>query len=152
MEVNIQVMSCACHVISYTVVACDYCVALLPVYVATSRRCEEELREIDSIWTQRLQKLKQRKEYSTVKVIHWLRQNQHKFQQPIFEPVCMSLNIRKPRYAKQAEAFFSGRDFYSFVAQNEEDREKFLREVRNVYRAALLLLIVVLVDTVRERE
>lgn len=51
------------------------------------------------------------------------------FRQPILEPVCMSLNVRDPRYAKQVEAFFAGKDFLSFMAQNEEDKETFLKEV-----------------------
>ena len=41
----------------------------------------------------------------------------------------MSINILAPCYDKQVEAFFAGRDFFSFVAQNEEDMEQFLREV-----------------------
>lgn len=102
---------------------------MIYLHIGPSRRSEEELREINSVWTQRLQKLEQRKEYSTVKVIRWLQENQQMFKQQIFEPVCMSINIQNPRYAKQAEAFFSGRDFYSFVAQNEDDRERFLKEV-----------------------
>lgn len=77
---------------------------------------------------QRLQKLEGRESH-TLRAIQWLEANQHKFRQPILEPVCMSLNVLDPRYVKHAEAFFGGRDFYSFVAQNEEDREKFLREV-----------------------
>ena len=93
------------------------------------RKSEEELRKINNVRTQRLQRLEQRKEYATVEVMAWLQSNQQLFKQPIFEPVCMSLNIRDPRYAKQAEAFFGGRDLFSFIAQNDEDRELFLREV-----------------------
>lgn len=93
-----------------------------------SRQDEDELQQMNNVWTQRLQKLEGR-ESATVKVIKWLRGNQHKFRVPILEPVCMTLNVLDQGYVKQAEAFFSGRDFLSFVAQNEEDREKFLREV-----------------------
>ncbi len=84
---------------------------------------------MNSVWTQRLEKLDHMRESATVQVIHWLRENQNKFRQPILEPVCMSLNILDSHYTKQAEAFFKGRDFLSFVAQNEEDKEKFLKEV-----------------------
>lgn len=83
---------------------------------------------MDNIWTQRLQKVEQR-DRQTATAIKWLKNNQHLFSQPILEPVCMSVNIRNPCYAKQVEAFFGGRDFFSFVAQNEGDKEKFLREV-----------------------
>ena len=93
------------------------------------RQGKDELQRMEDIQTQRLQKLEQMRESATVQVIHWLKDNQHKFRQPILEPVCMSLNMADPAYTKQAEAFFRGRDFFSFVAQNEEDREKFLKEV-----------------------
>lgn len=88
----------------------------------------QQLQQMNNVWTQRLDKLRAR-ESSTVRVIQWLKENQQLFRQPILEPVCMSLNVRDPRYAKQVEAFFSGRDFFSFVAQNEEDRETFLKQV-----------------------
>ncbi len=83
---------------------------------------------MNNVWTQRLQKLEKR-DPATTQVIKWLRNNQDKFSKPILEPVCMSLNVVDPQYTKQVEAFFSGRDFASFIAQTEEDREKFLREV-----------------------
>lgn len=84
---------------------------------------------MNSIRVQRLQKLENRESH-TLRAIQWLEENQDRFRQPIFEPVCMSLNVLDPRYVKQTEAFFGGRDFYSFVAQNEEDRETFLKAVR----------------------
>ena len=95
-------------------------------HLSLSRQAEQQLQEMNNVWTQRLEKLR---DQGTVRAIHWLKANQDLFRQPILEPVCMSLNMRDPRYAKQVEAFFSGRDFLSFVAQNEEDKERFLREV-----------------------
>ncbi len=92
------------------------------------RQSEEQLQQMNNVWTQRLEKLRHR-DPATVQVVKWLKNNQHKFRQPILEPVCMSLNVQDPRYVKQAESFFSSKDFCSFVAQNEEDREVFLREV-----------------------
>ena len=71
----------------------------------------------------------QRRDRHTYDAIHWLRENQHLFHQPILEPVAVSVNIKDRRYEAQVEAFLGGRDFYSFVAQNEDDREKFLKEV-----------------------
>lgn len=94
------------------------------------RKSEEQLQQMNNMWTQRLEKLRHR-DPATVQVVKWLKGNQHMFRQPILEPVCMSLNVQDPRYVKQAESFFSGRDFCSFVAQNEEDRERFLKEVRD---------------------
>ncbi len=94
-----------------------------------SRQADDELQRMDNVWTQRLEKLERNRDTATVQVIHWLKENQHQFRQPILEPVCMSLNILEPQFTKQAEAFFAGKDFMSFVAQNEEDREKFLKEV-----------------------
>lgn len=104
------------------------------------RQSEVELRQMNSVWKQRLERLRQR-DASTAQVIEWLQGNQHKYQQPILEPVCMSLNVRDARYVKQAEAFFSGRDFYSFVAQSEEDKEKFLREVRDSMRLKVNIVL-----------
>lgn len=99
------------------------------VYQSSDRQTEEELRQMENVRAQRLQGLEKGRESATARVIKWLETNQHKFRQPILEPVCVSLNIVDPHYVKQVEAFFGGRDFFSFVAQNEEDREIFLREV-----------------------
>lgn len=93
-----------------------------------ARQAQEELKQMDNIRVQRLQKLEGR-EKDTLRAIKWLEENQGRFRQPILEPVCMSLNVLDSCYIKQAEAFFGGRDFYSFVAQNEDDRETFLRAV-----------------------
>ena len=95
-----------------------------------SRQDEDELQQMNNVWTQRLQKLEDRRESATVKVIKWLKGNQRMFQRPILEPVCVTLNVLDKAYVNQVESFFSGRDFLSFVAQNEEDKERFLREVR----------------------
>lgn len=92
------------------------------------RQDQRQLKEMNSVRAQRLQKLEAR-DSDTARAIRWLEENQHQFRQPILEPVCMSLNVLNPRYVKQAEAFFGGRDFMSFVAQNEEDREAFLKAV-----------------------
>lgn len=88
---------------------------------------EEELQHMNNVWNQRLEKL-ERADNATAKIIKWLKTNQQKFNKPILEPVCMSLNILEPGYTKQAEAFFLGRDFFSFIAQTEEDKETFLKE------------------------
>ena len=45
----------------------------------------------------------------------------------------LKVNIKEPQYTNAIEAFLSGRDFYSFVTQNQEDMETFLREVRWVH-------------------
>ena len=41
----------------------------------------------------------------------------------------MLVNIKDRHYDAQVEAFLDGRDFHSFMAQDEEDRETFLKEV-----------------------
>ena len=84
---------------------------------------------MENVRNQRLVLL-QKRDRHTFETIHWLRENQHLFHQPILEPVAVSVNIKDRRYEAQVEAFLGGRDFYSFVAQNEEDRETFLKEVK----------------------
>ena len=42
------------------------------------------------------------------------------------------VNIKDRQYTNAIEAFLSGRDFFSFVTQNQEDMEKFLREVNHI--------------------
>ena len=47
--------------------------------------------------------------------------------------ICTSkVNIKDRQYTNAIEAFLSGRDFFSFVTQNQEDMEKFLREVNRL--------------------
>ena len=103
----------------------------LSLCLPVTRQAEDELRRMENVRNQRLDML-QRRDKHTYDTILWLRENQHLFRQPILEPVAVTVNIKDPRYAPQVEAFLGGKDFYSFVAQNEEDREKFLREVKNV--------------------
>ena len=85
---------------------------------------------MENVRNQRLAML-QKKDRNTFDAIQWLHNHQHQFQQPILEPVAVSVNIKDRRYEAQVEAFLGGRDFYSFVAQIEADRETFLREVRS---------------------
>ena len=42
----------------------------------------------------------------------------------------LTLNVTDSRYASIVEDCFSGRDFFSFVAQNKQDHELFMSEVR----------------------
>ena len=83
---------------------------------------------MENVRSQRLDML-QRRDRDTFSAIQWLRENQQLFRQPILEPVAVLVNIKDRRYEAQVEAFLGGRDFHSFVAQNEEDRETFLKEV-----------------------
>ena len=94
---------------------------------------------MENVRNQRLDML-QKKDRQTFDAIHWLRENQHLFREPILEPIAVSVNIKDRRYEAQVEALLGGRDFFSFVAQNEEDRETFLREVR----AAIFLVLTTL--------
>lgn len=96
--------------------------------ILIDRQAEDELQRMENVHAQRLDAL-QRRDRETVSAIQWLRENQNLFRQPILEPVAVSVNIKDRRYEAQVEAFLGGRDFHSFVAQNEEDRETFLREV-----------------------
>ena len=75
----------------------------------------------------------QHRDRNTYEAIAWLSKNKEMFREPILEPVMMSVNIKDPRYVNQVENFLGGKDFHSFVAQNEEDKEKFLKEVHAVY-------------------
>ena len=100
----------------------------IAVYYLACRQAEDELSRMENVRTQRLDIL-QRRDRDTFSAIQWLRDNQHLFRQPILEPVAISVNIKDRRYEAQVEAFLGGKDFHSFVAQNEEDRETFLKEV-----------------------
>ena len=100
----------------------------IAVYYLACRQAEDELSRMENVRTQRLDML-QRRDRDTFSAIQWLRDNQHLFHQPILEPVAISVNIKDRRYEAQVEAFLGGKDFHSFVAQNEEDRETFLKEV-----------------------
>ena len=102
------------------------CSAITPIL---TRQAEDELRRMENVRSQRLDML-QRRDRHTYDAINWLRENQHLFSQPILEPMAVSVNIKDRRYVAQVEALLGGRDFYSFVAQNEQDRETFLKEVR----------------------
>ncbi|KAL5482188.1 hypothetical protein EMCRGX_G022483 [Ephydatia muelleri] len=88
------------------------------------RRAEDMLRRMGDVRKQRLDKVRQRNR-DVYEAVMWLSENQHRFKQPIFEPIMLQVNVRDQTYVRQVEAALSGRDALSFVAQNPEDYEAF---------------------------
>lgn len=61
-----------------------------------SRNAEDELRKMQDVRSQRLQML-QKFDRWAYDALMWLQSNQHRFQQPILEPIMVSVNVVDPR-------------------------------------------------------
>ena len=94
------------------------------------RRASDELTQMNDVRNQRLTSLRMLNRDAHSAVV-WLKDNGDKFAMPILEPVMLSVNIVDRQYVNQVEAFLSGKDFMSFIAQSEEDKEMFLKEVHS---------------------
>lgn len=82
------------------------------------------LKKLGDMRKQRLEKVRQRNR-DVYEAVIWLQENQHRFKQPILEPIMLQVNVRDQAYVRQVEAALSGRDAFTFVAQNPEDYEAF---------------------------
>lgn len=88
------------------------------------------LKRLDSEDHRRLEALK-RWNPNHHQAVLWLRQNKHRFDMEVFEPPCLSVSMKDPKYADAVESCFSANQLQvslSFLAP---------RLVLNLYRHSL---------------
>ncbi|XP_062985405.1 structural maintenance of chromosomes protein 5 isoform X2 [Elgaria multicarinata webbii] len=61
----------------------------------------------------------------------WLRQNRDRFKGRVCDPMMLAINMKDHKHAKYVENHISSNDMRSFVFENREDMEIFLREIRD---------------------
>ncbi|XP_056154984.1 structural maintenance of chromosomes protein 5 [Lampris incognitus] len=99
-------------------------------FIAESRMLAERLSKMNNMLSAKEEKLKGRHKDSHT-AIQWLRQNRHIFSGNVYEPMMLVINVKDHQYAKYVENHIAFQDLRAFVFQRQDDREKFMTEVRD---------------------
>ncbi|KAJ3144260.1 Structural maintenance of chromosomes protein 5 [Geranomyces variabilis] len=91
-------------------------------------RLYNELQGLDNVRNQRLQLIRQDNP-QTYEATMWLRENQHRFEKKVFEPICLEVNAKNAAYADALEANIPWRLMMNFVTQTEADYKLLLNEL-----------------------
>lgn len=86
------------------------------------------LQQLDNVANVRLQAL-QKSDLDTYKAVMWLRENGGFFKEKVFEPVMLSVSIRKQAMVSAVEGCINWAAMKTFVCQTEEDYDLFGRLV-----------------------
>ncbi|VDC05841.1 unnamed protein product [Peniophora sp. CBMAI 1063] len=97
-------------------------------------QAELALRSLDNVANQKLNQFRQADSVGA-EVVVWLRNNQHRFRQPIIEPPMLSATIPNRAAVDAVEACFSFSQLKTFVAQNEDDYQLLNRLVNDTTEA-----------------
>ncbi|CAG5129404.1 unnamed protein product, partial [Candidula unifasciata] len=97
---------------------------------AEIRDCEAQVRKIQDASNRRLETLKSLHAH-THQAVLWLRANKDIFKHTVHEPMIVSLNVTNPTDAKLVEAHVSFNDLRSFVCEDADDLDLFMRKVKN---------------------
>nr|WJN25112.1 structural maintenance of chromosome protein [Pseudozyma thailandica] len=96
----------------------------------TNRR---QLAQLNNVPQQRLEKIRQVDE-SVYRATMWLRQNQHRFQKQVYEPVILEISLKDQRYAAAVESCIPFTIQKSFVCQTRADYDLFMGEVADTMK------------------
>ncbi|EPQ30108.1 uncharacterized protein PFL1_02225 [Pseudozyma flocculosa PF-1] len=86
------------------------------------------LESLADVKAQRLETLR-RADPAAHTAVMWLRENQAMFQQPVYEPVLLEINVKDPAYANAVESCLNWPLMKTFVCQTRADYDLFTREV-----------------------
>ncbi|KAJ1979212.1 Structural maintenance of chromosomes protein 5 [Dimargaris cristalligena] len=106
-------------------------------------RKQTELQQLEDVRNQRLVAL-ERFDADTHKAVLWLRQNRDQFQEYVFEPICLEINITDANFAKAVESLIQSSTMKTFVCQTEGDYHLFTREIND--RLRLKANVVLILD------
>ncbi|XP_070206218.1 structural maintenance of chromosomes protein 5-like [Littorina saxatilis] len=94
---------------------------------------QQELRRIQDMGNQRLEQLRRRHKH-TYDAVMWLRQNRNKFKATIHEPMILCLQVNMPEHAKFVEMQISASDMRTFVCEDPDDLELFMKVMKDEQR------------------
>ncbi|KAF6036619.1 SMC5 [Bugula neritina] len=94
---------------------------------------ESELKKLRDVDSQKLNLVRKRDKH-TYDAIMWLRAHRNDFQDVIYEPPLMTLNVRDSANAKFVENNIGFNDMKTFICLNAADHEKFYKKVREENR------------------
>ncbi|XP_059171563.1 structural maintenance of chromosomes protein 5-like [Physella acuta] len=97
---------------------------------ADIRDTENQVHHIQDVNNRRLEILRTLHS-NTYEAVKWLRENKSLFKSTINEPMILSLNVTRPEDAKLVESHISFNDLRSFVCEDPDDLDLFMREVKN---------------------
>ncbi|XP_074631225.1 structural maintenance of chromosomes protein 5-like isoform X2 [Acropora palmata] len=91
---------------------------------------KSRIAQLEDMKNRRLEFLRNRHR-ETYNAVMWLRENQHKFSGPVYEPILLQVEMKNVKDAKFIESLISQNDLKSFVCSNRDDLKLFLDEVRD---------------------
>lgn len=87
-----------------------------------------QLQQLDDSKSKKLQHLRQ-SDIASVQAIQWLRGNQSRFQQKVYEPVMVELSVKDDRYSKYVESCINWAQMRTFVCQTRADYDTMTAEL-----------------------
>ncbi|KAJ1654571.1 Structural maintenance of chromosomes protein 5 [Dispira simplex] len=90
----------------------------------------QELVNLDDVRNQRLLAL-QKFNVDSYQAVQWLRQNRSQFDQPVFEPICLEIDLKDPQHSHAVETLIQASTLKTFVCQTEGDYHRFTAEVND---------------------
>ncbi|XP_005089499.1 structural maintenance of chromosomes protein 5 [Aplysia californica] len=96
---------------------------------AETRDFEAQLKQIKDVNNRRLETLRILHQ-NTYDAVVWLRANKDRFKKPIHEPMIICLNVANPADAKLVETHISFNDLRSFICEDSEDLDEFMRVMK----------------------
>ncbi|BFY96965.1 hypothetical protein BsWGS_00005 [Bradybaena similaris] len=97
---------------------------------AEIRDCEAQVKKIEDVSSRRMETLRSLHAH-TCEAVLWLRANKDIFKHTIHEPMIISLNVMNPADAKLVEAHVNFNDLRSFICEDADDLDLFMRKVKN---------------------
>uniref|UniRef100_A0A8C5WDB0 Structural maintenance of chromosomes protein 5 n=1 Tax=Leptobrachium leishanense TaxID=445787 RepID=A0A8C5WDB0_9ANUR len=91
---------------------------------------DNRIRQLENLMNLKEEKLKSRF-LDTYNAVVWLKENKDRFQQNVYRPIMLEINMKEQQHAKYIENHISSNDLRAFVFENKEDMDVFLREIRD---------------------
>lgn len=94
------------------------------------KRLANHLKQLADMMNLKEGKLRERFR-DTYNAVMWLRENLDRFQNNVYEPILLVINMKEQKFAKYIENHIPMNDLKAFVFENGADMEVFLSEVRD---------------------
>jgi len=91
---------------------------------------KSRIAQLEDMKNRRLEFLRNKHRH-TYDAVMWLRENQHRFSNPVHEPILLQVEMKNVKDAKFIESLISQNDLKAFVCSNRDDLTLFLDEVRD---------------------
>ncbi|VVC93914.1 unnamed protein product, partial [Leptidea sinapis] len=99
--------------------------------VPQMRLFQNRIRNLEDVNEKRLEVLRSYSE-DAYNAVTWLRENRSMFQQPVYEPMMLEINLKDKKFARYLEATVASRDLVAFTFESTQDMNLFMKHVRSI--------------------